>query len=162
MSIGRKINIDKNIYIDSSVFQKNIRKNILEAVKKTFSQYCDKEYGYILDIGEKINIIGNVVAPSGNGAFFRVSFETTVLKPSKGDKYTGKVCMIFSSGIFIDIENKLKLLIPAEKLGEYKYKDDNTFKKGKKTISVDTELEVEITSVKYEKQNFQCIGKLLS
>lgn len=160
MSIGEKINIEKNIYVDSSVFQKNIRKNVLDTVKKTFSQYCDKQYGYILEIEDDVNIISNIVSPSGIGAFFQVIFEATVLKPAKGDKYTGKVCMIFPNGIFVDVEKKLKVLIPAEKLGEYKYKDDNTFKKGKKIISIETEVELEITSVKYEKQNFQCIGKL--
>lgn len=154
--------IEKNIYIHSKYFGKNIRENIAEEVKRKFSNYCDKDHGYIIHIHDKITIIGNIVAPSGMGAFFNVIFYADTLKPSIGAKYRGRVCMLFPNGIFVDVKEKLKVLLPVEKMGEYKYKDnDNIFKKGKNKIEIDSEVELEITSIKYEKQNFQCIGKLL-
>jgi DNA-directed RNA polymerase subunit E'/Rpb7 len=122
---------------------------------------CDDTYGYILKIYKKIHILGNSVSSATSDVFFHVEFCIKAMKPNKGDEYTGKVCMIFSNGVFVQVEGKMKVLIPSTKLTSYTYnKDTNSFQKKRSSIKVGDELEVVIDLVKYEKQNFSCIGSL--
>ena len=72
--------------------------------------------------------------------------------------------MIFSGGVFLNIKNKLKVLIPSNSLKEYEFNQiDNCYinKKNNKTINVKDELYVSISGSKYSKKNFSCFGNLI-
>jgi hypothetical protein len=72
--------------------------------------------------------------------------------------------MIFSGGIFLNVKNKLKVLIPLTSIPEYEFNQpENIFvhKKNKKQIKESDILKVLITGTKYSKQNFSCFGNLI-
>jgi DNA-directed RNA polymerase subunit E'/Rpb7 len=85
------------------------------------------------------------------------------LKPEIDAVYTDKVSMIFSGGIFINIKNKIKLLIPISSLKNYKFEQSTkTFVKDDKTvIKENDEIKIKITGIKYSKKNFNCFGELI-
>ena len=69
--------------------------------------------------------------------------------------------MIFQEGLFVEVSNKMKVLIRIDKMNGYKYsKTKQIFKKDEETISKGDKIEVVIEMIKYEKQNFNCIGSL--
>ena len=69
--------------------------------------------------------------------------------------------MIFQEGIFVEVSNKMKVLIRIDKMNGYKYsKTKQIFKKDEESISKGDKIEVIIEMIKYEKQNFNCIGSL--
>ena len=48
-----------------------------------------------------------------------------------------------------------------EVIGQEEVNEVNSiFKKGSKTISIGTNVKIQINMIKYEKQNFNCIGSL--
>jgi DNA-directed RNA polymerase subunit E'/Rpb7 len=155
--------VEKQVYLEPSFLDKNIKKHIQNQIEKDMIGNCSQEYGYVMNIGEGIEILSNSVSNTEVGVYFLVKFRVETLKPESGKKYTGKIFMLFQEGIFIEVIQKLKVLVPFDKLAQigYKYdKDNNTFVKGKNVLKKDTEVQFQIDLIRYEKQNFNCIGSL--
>jgi DNA-directed RNA polymerase subunit E'/Rpb7 len=122
---------------------------------------CNQEHGYIVKIYDKIKIIDNKISPASLGIFFNVKFGIKAIKPEVNGVYKGVICMCFGQGIFVEIFEKVKALIPADKLGLFKWdKMSNTFKNGDKSLKCKDEVEIEINMIRYEKSHFNCIGSL--
>ena len=84
---------------------------------------CNKEHGYILKINKIIKIKENNITSNGELEFL-LDFEADTLYPEKDKIFEGNVCMIFSAGIFVNIKDIFKILIPLNELKNYVY--DNT------------------------------------
>ena len=70
--------------------------------------------------------------------------------------------MIFSDGIFVNIQDKLKILVPSSNLVDYEYNHDNdTFeKKGGKNIKVGDIITVVVQASMYNKNKISCFASL--
>ena len=70
--------------------------------------------------------------------------------------------MIFQHGIFVDVKNKLKVLVPIKSMKTYVFEDDFFVnKKENSKISISSQLSIRIIMIKYEKKEFSCIGELV-
>lgn len=153
--------IIKNFCIEPKNLNSNVKSHIFEKIKTELIGKCEDDYGYISNIYDDIEILSNSISSAGIGIFFNVKFRALVIKPEIKKIYRGKVFMIFSNGIFVQIFEKMKVLIPLDNLKDYKFdSNSNCFVKNKKTISKNDIVDVEINMMKYEKQNFNCIGSL--
>ena len=148
----------ENVYIESKYLNNDLKKHVEDAITKKMIGYCDQVYGYITKIDD-ILIIDNYISTASTGTFFVVQFSIESLKPSVGNEYTGTVCMVFDHGIFVEVENKMKVLIPCDKMLDFKFCGDK-FKNKTDSIYTGDVIETIITSIKYEKHNFNCIGSL--
>ena len=156
------IQLERRICIEHQFLDSNIKAHLLEKIKKTVLNECTKDYGYILDVKRIIKINDNYISNANCDIIFSVLFEVENLKPENGKKFQGEVCMIFGGGIFINIKNKQKVLIPITNLKDYTYnQSEKTFKKGSKVIKENDVLELIITGTKYSKQKFSCFGNLV-
>ena len=97
---------------------------------------------------------------TSSNVIFKVKFGIKSIKPEIGKKYKSKVCMTFPNGIIAEIENKIKVVIPINKLPNYTF-EKTCFKKGDTTISKNDILDIVVEMVKYEKQNFNCIASII-
>lgn len=154
---------ERRICLPPKFLDSNIPQHISEILKKDLQGKCDQEYGYILKVYDNIHILDNTVSNTGAGVYYHVKFGLKVLKPKIGETYTGTVCMIFPNGIFVEVQDKMKVLIPVNKMGDYKYnKSKNVFATDRQTISTGCTVEMRIDLIKYERQNFNCIGTFLN
>jgi DNA-directed RNA polymerase subunit E'/Rpb7 len=155
-TITQKISIQA-MYLDS-----NIKSHLLNKIKKNIESKCTFNDGYIIDVKRIISIGDNTIGCANSLVIFNVTYEAEVLKPEEGSILSGKVCMVFQHGIFVDICSKMKVLVPANYINGYKYQEDkNVFEKNGKIIENDREVSIEIVKTKYEKKQFSCIGKLV-
>lgn len=149
--ITKKISLEP-VYIDH-----NIKTNIFERIKETTKDDCYEDHGYILGI-EKVNTITPIY-----DNVFEVKFDANVLKFEIGDKTYAKVCMVFPDGIFLIAFDKQRILVPYSYLTDYTF---NTLQssyirtKDGKEIKEGDIVNVEITNVKYNRKQFNCIAKL--
>ena len=156
-----RIIMERKICLEPKYIDNKITEHLLEKIQRDVLGKCDQSYGYVTKVFKKIQIIENTVSSGGPGVFFLVKFGAHVLKPEVGPVYEGKVCMTSPHGIFVEVFGKMKVLIPANKMGGYKFnKTGPFFQKSKKTISEEDTVQIEIDMIKYEKQNFNCIGSL--
>jgi len=157
--ITKKI-IRQKVYLNYEYMDKNYKKHIFENLINITKNFCNKEDGYILKINKIIKIIENNITSNGELEFL-VEFEADTLYPEKDKIFEGNVCMIFSAGIFINIKDVFKILIPLNELKEYKYDSSkNNFAKEDKNIKVGDLIKVSILDTKYSKKSFSCFGKL--
>jgi len=153
--------IEKTICLDPQFLDDNIKNHICSKLKKEMLEKCDQNYGYIVSIDDNISILSNVVSPAGIGIFFRVRCIIETLMPKMDSIYEGKVCMVLSQGILIEVASHLKVFVPVAKMPGYSFeKDFYSTKKGQK-INKGDKVKVKLDMIKYEKPNFSCLGKLI-
>lgn len=157
------LNIEKKICLQSEYFDKNIKNHIFNKVKQDLENTCSKEYGYILEVNKIIKIKDNYISSNCENIFI-VDLEMTTLKPEIDKVFEGLICMIFSGGVFINVKNKLKVLVPISYLSDYNFCQDKSMfinnNNQNLTIKHEDRVNVIISGIKYSKQNFSCFGKL--
>lgn len=154
--------IEKKISLEPKFIDNKFLDNILNQLKIVTKNDCSEKYGYILSVSKIVKITEQYISPSNSHAKVKVLFEAKVLHPQKGKIYKGKVCMIFSSGIFVNINDIFKTLIPTSELTNYIYdSSENCFKKDKEKIKVEDELKFSIIDLEYSKNKYSCYGKLI-
>ena len=157
------ITLERKICVDSEFLTSDIENHIFKKIKKSIVNECSKEYGYFLDIIKLKKIKDNYISSNCENIFI-VIFEAEILKPEVGKIFEGVACMIFSGGIFINIQNKLKVLIPLSSIPDYEFNSaKNLFeKKSKSKIIKENDLvKVLISGTKYSKQSYSCFGTIV-
>ena len=99
------VTLERKICIDSEYLNNSIKINILKKIKDITNDECSKDIGYFLNIIKLNKIKDNYISPNCENVFI-VEFQAEILKPDIGKTFKGEVCMIFSGGIFINIQNK--------------------------------------------------------
>lgn len=153
--------ITRRVCLDPEHLDSNIMKHLFKKIVQQTKNECSLEHGFIISVKKITKLLENRISSANTDIVFTVQFEADTLKPIIDKNLVGTVCMIFSKGIFLDIQNKLKVLIPIESLNEYKLDPIKMcYVKGDKRIQKNDILTVQITGTEYSKQNFSCFGKL--
>lgn len=158
-----RITMERKICLEPRLLDDKITDHLFNKIKTELLGHCDQKYGYIIKIYNNIEVLENIISSASPGVFFNIRFSAKVIKPEIGGEYEGKVCMLFNEGIFVELFERIKVLVPSDKMNGYKFiKTSGNFKKGNDTISKGDIVTIKITLFKYEKQNFSCIGSLKS
>ena len=156
----QRVDMERTICVEPKYLDENILSHIKDKIASDVLGSCDQNHGYISKVYGNVNILENIVSSAGPAVFFRVKFSAKAMKPEVGSSYEGKICMIFSTGIFAEVDGRMKVLIPSDKLHGYRYSKSGVYKKGSSTLDVGDIIEFTIDMIKYDKQNFNCIGSL--
>ena len=151
----------QKIPIDNKYLYRNVREHLLEKTKTMMEGTCSKENGYIIEVKEIEEIIDNIIAPATSTVFFTVKYRANILKPVIGEVVKGKICMIFQYGIFVDIMNIMKILIPATSMDNFEYNNNEYDDNKGNVLSKGKEVSIKIISFKYEDKQFSCIGDII-
>lgn len=156
------VKIERRICIDSKYLCKDLKEHLLNKIK-LYKNECSKEYGFFINIKDKIQIKDANISSNCENVF-TIIFYAETLKPEVGKKFKGVTCMIFSGGIFINIKDILKILVLESFLiKDYTFdQKNNTFvnNSNKHIIKQGDELTIVLTGVTYSKHNFVCFGVL--
>ena len=154
--------LEKKICLESKYLDKNLRKSILDKAKTCFKNDCSKEYGYILNVNKIVKIKDNYISNVNSDVIFIIDIDVDTLKPEINDILSDKVSMIFSGGLFINIKDRIKVLIPVNSLSGYTFEQSTKrFIKDKNIIKENDIVKVKISGVKYSNKNFSCFGELV-
>ena len=138
--------IERRIYLEPMYLQKVIQTTCGE---------CTQEYGYIISIKRIVKILNN------EDTIFTVLFEADTLKPDVDSKLSGIICMVYKDGIFVNVADKQKILIPSSTLSNWKYDEvQSTYSKKHSTIKVGSNISVIVTASKFNKKGFICVGSI--
>jgi len=154
--------IERRVCIEPQFLDSNIMQHLFDKLKRSVQNECTKEYGYIIKVESIIEISDNWISSANSDIVFNVVFEAETLKPEIGLQLQGNVCMIFPNGILLDIQNKLKFLVPLESLKGYELNSVGMcYEKGGTKINKGDELTVEVVEIKYKDRSFMCFGNLV-
>ena len=147
--------ISRRVYLEPEFLDENIMAHIFDKIVKITDKECTKDYGHILSVNRLVKVVNN------EDTIFTVEFEAETLKPTVGDKLSGIVCMLYKDGIFVQVSEKQKMLIPALSIKGYIYDETTqTYSNGKNKIKDGDKIHAIVTASQYNKQNFSCIGCL--
>lgn len=159
------IRLEKKISLPSEFLDQKIRSHLLNRVRDVFKNDCTKEYGYILNIKKLLQIKSNYISSVNSENMFHVELKAEVVKPEIGKIFEDEICMIFNGGIFINVYNKFKVLIPINYISEYNFQaKDRTFQHStdeKKIIKEGDIIKVKINGIKYANKQFSCFGEMI-
>lgn len=166
--------MSNNILLEGSVMlapdelNQDIQQLLVEKLVKKYVT-CNINHGYIKRILKIHNNYTTLIDNNSGNIIFNMKFLVERILPEIGMKLDCVVHTIFSHGIFAQVADKIKILIPVATMQEYSFIRDGTdempnipvFKSNEKTICKDTKLQIIITDVKYGKNRYNCIGKLI-
>jgi DNA-directed RNA polymerase subunit E'/Rpb7 len=156
------VKIKDTICLNPEFLNSNIDNHIFDKIKECKINDCSKENGYIINIRKLLKILDNNISKVNCDLIFTVIYEADVLKPEIGKIFTDNVCMVFSSGLFVNVMNKFKVLIPINYLENYLFENNYFINSiNKNTIKEGDKVKFEITGIKYSKKQFNCIAKIL-
>lgn len=158
------IRISQNICMEPKTLGPKFTEKLTENLRNNLVNLCDEKLGYILDIeNNSIQIKSNIVSPTSS-VLVSVTCCIKRILPQIGKKYTGNICMVIAQGIMVNISNVMKIFVPVKNLECFKFKqkhEESYFKKNKGMyLKNGDEITVEITTMRYEKRHFNCIGIL--
>lgn len=154
------ITLERRFCMESKFLSQNLEKHLYEKIETNITNECTKEHGHFIKL-VKINGIKDNYISSNCENIFIVSFDIENLKPEVGNVYKGDVCMIYSGGMMINIENILKVFIPVSTLKDYEFIQlSNSFSSKKRKIIQGDIITIELSGVKYSKKKFSCFGKI--
>ena len=154
------IQIEQKVSIHSKYLDKNVKTHILNKLQTTMIGKCSLDYGYIIKINKIIKLGENSITPANSLVVFDIIYEADILKPEVGQDLYGTVCMVFQDGIFVDIEGKMKVLIPSTSMPSYVFEKSIFVNNNNDQITVGIKLLITIVMIKYDKNEISCIGKL--
>lgn len=149
--------VQRRINLEPKFLDQNIEQHLLSKIVESTVNECSKKNGYILSVN-CIQSFDNI-----EDTVFLVKFEAETFKPTIGDEVTGKVFMIFKDGVFVNIADKQKMLIPAMTMKSFKFDSVNNIYTNEEglTIQEGDEIQTKISAVKYTKGGFSCCGCLV-
>jgi DNA-directed RNA polymerase subunit E'/Rpb7 len=138
--------ISRQVSIKPSELDQNIRVSIINKLKYDIkNDNCSYENGYILNVNKILSYKTNYISNATNMIVFTVIFEANTLNPKIGSIFEGTVISIHASGFFVEIKDKIKVLVPI-----------STYK----TPNKDDILTVEIIDLRFHNKQINCIGIL--
>lgn len=143
----------------------NLYETIEEKIRDKYI-VCNKEYGCVNNILKIHNNYTTHVERNSGLIKLYIKFLVERILPTVGKKLRCDVHMIFNHGIFAQIEQNIKILIPTTELHDSTFiSHDNehggpVFVTPSGKIKVHDTIEIIITEVKYNKNRYNCIGKL--
>ena len=144
--------------LEPRYLDENIRKHIETALAKQIGS-CTQEHGYLVKFGGftiKDTEISRVTAD----IIVRLNVKAYVLKPRVDAKYQATVsACVNGNGIYAHCHDKLKILILERNFSNSRF-ENGKYVFPDKTIQIGDVVNVIIKAIKYEKNNFQCIGIL--
>lgn len=154
----------KPICLDPKYLDSNLKISLLIKAKESWIGKCTKEDGYILDIVDVAEILDNKISPATTSLLFSLKLVAKVLKPEINKCFKTTVTMVLQQGIFTSCENILNILLPISQITNFEFDASKGVYVSKtnpdECIAIKSEIEVEITAIRYEKNKFTCIGRL--
>lgn len=156
--------LTKRLVVGNDCLDKNLNNAIFKKLQLASENDCNKEYGYILKVEKLLKIDDNYISNVNSELIFVVSFRALTIKPEVHKVFTDKIWMVLSGGIFLNVKEKFKVLIPPNALTDYVFNADKkvyTHKVTNVVLEQGSECTVKITGMRYLNKNFDCFGELL-
>jgi DNA-directed RNA polymerase subunit E'/Rpb7 len=158
--------VTRRLCLHPSALGPGIRASLLAKAKESYKGECTKRHGYMLSIDKVLSIVDNSITTANTNAVFNVKFQVNVLKPREGKKYGGVICMVTTIGIFVKVEEHLKVLIPRTALVGFSINNITAgssiaYEKDDVSYTFGSDIDIIITKMQYDGGKYSCIGRVL-
>ena len=158
--------VKKKLSLPSDFLSKDYTKHLFSLAKEKFENECTQENGYIVKVNKLVKIVDNYISSVDCSIMFIVDLQVEVLRPQIGKIFEDYICMVFNGGLFVNISDKIKVLIPSNLLENYRFEPNEKefihIKNTKLKYSQGDKIKIKINGVKYSQKQFACFGEIVS
>jgi DNA-directed RNA polymerase subunit E'/Rpb7 len=156
--------LKQRLVIGNDCLDDSLNKHILTKLREVSENECSKDHGYVLKVNKLLKIVDNYISNVNSELIFIVEYDADVVKPQINDIFEDDIFLILRNGIFFNIKNKFKVLIPPDALSDYIFDSDNksyTHKDHATVLCSGMRCRVQITGVRYMNRKYDCFGIIL-
>jgi DNA-directed RNA polymerase subunit E'/Rpb7 len=117
--------ITRRVCVEASSLTSDIRKYIFDKLEKETKNECTVENGYFIRIKKIVDIKDSYISNANSDIIFSIDFEAETIKPEVGSVFEGVVWKIFEKGLFVIVEDRLRILVALPALEKEGYKLEN-------------------------------------
>lgn len=153
--------LTQRLVIPNDCLDQNLNNHILTKLMEVSENDCSKEHGYVLKVNKLLNIVDNYISNVNSELIFIVQYDADIVKPQINDIFEDDIFLILRSGIFFNVKNKFKVLIPPDALTDYTFDNDNrtyVHKQDNTVLRSGMSCRIQITGVRYMNRKFDCFG----
>lgn len=160
--------ISVNVLLEPSHL-KNVKATLMDKVSSTLKNKPFEEYGIITDIKEIVSVKNQEISEISTHINMIVDVSVEYYKPAIGNILKFPIKKIFNYGLFFS-EHEMRILIPISTIPD-KWKlekeDENYILVCQKNeneiekLRINNVVSIEITDIRFEKNGFSCIAKLI-
>lgn len=156
------VEANKMLYVNPSIMDNNIIRNIIQLYRQKYEKTCDEKVGYIVSINS-IKKLENVISRDSNHIQFCALLEMSAIKPEKGLRFTFTPSLIIQKGIFGKIYD-ISILIPEDFLKSKGWTfHENSFVNGKNgQLTTSTAVDAMIMNYQFAGSKYNCICDIVS
>lgn len=130
---------------------------IMTTLKTNREYLTTKSGGHVVEI-IKIDNYHNEISNVTENIIWTVDYTARVVLPRVGDVLKVLATILLTSGMLCNFHG-IKVWVPEHLTGKYRF-ISNTFSDGEDQIRKDDEINVIVTTVRYDKKAFSCIARL--
>lgn len=163
-------NIDIDIIIEPKDINTEYKKTLLKKIVKKYEGKAIDNIGIIKKVNKINEIYGHKIVDNSIFIHFFLNIEIERCLPKIGNQSKLKINKIFPYGIFF-IQEHIRILVPANYINKEKFSietdtdENNTFflmnKKEKLIYTIDSDIEIELFEIRFEKEGFNCLAKII-
>ena len=150
-----------SVYLESHEQCKEYKSLLLKKLKDNYERKAFEKYGIINKVLSIESIYYEEMMKTNPNIFFIVNTNVEIYFPLKDDKIELEISKILTYGIYLEREC-FHILIPSlPKSYDLKKDKELYYISNGEDIRVGSKLEFIISSVRYEKSGFHCLGKII-
>ena len=149
--------ISARVHVRPAALDNNIVSTLLASLQQRKREFNSRETGSVIEILEVLEYNNQV--PSSGIVVFQVTFSATAFLPEKGKELDATVFRVISVGIVCCFCG-VRIWIHGEEMPGYQW-DGQTFCGPSGPVEVGDTMRVQISTIRYEKKVFSCIGSLV-
>jgi DNA-directed RNA polymerase subunit E'/Rpb7 len=156
--------LKQRLVIGNDCLDENLNRHILTKLREVSENDCSKDHGYVLKVNRLLKIVDNYISNVNSELIFIVEYDADIVKPQIHDIFEDDIFLVLRNGIFFNIKNKFKVLIPPDALTDYTFDHDNrsyVHKDNTIVLRSGMRCRVQITGVRYMNKKFDCFGIIL-
>jgi DNA-directed RNA polymerase subunit E'/Rpb7 len=155
MNINKMTKIVLDCILQPEYINKDYKTHILNFLQEKYT-YKSLKQGYIVKIHKIIDIIHNYIDYNYN-LCIKTLCETEIIRLIKDIELNDcEITMIHNNGIFV-IKHTIKILIPNNDNNKFEY-NNNSCEYNKRVYNCGDKIDIIIQDVRFEKNEYTCIG----
>lgn len=156
-----KTKLEDHIRVPPASFEADIDQSVVMEIKKKYSGYISKDFGFVIDVSE-INEVGQGRILPGDGSIhYPVEFTLLTFKPEMQEIILGKITNIADFGAFINIGPVEGMIHISQTMNDFvSYSKDNVLlgKNTKRSLKTGDICRARIIAVSYKELTNPKIG----
>lgn len=165
LKYSKRVVVPLYISLEPGMLNQEYKENILSSLKQKYEKKCLSKYGFIHEIKRIVKIQSDEIGSIFPTSNLIAATELTCFLPRINMRFEIRISIILVHGIFCYMD-KIRILIPIANLAHWELQKDFTSQKlinkiDHRILKKDDVILIRLEEVRFEKDGYSCIAKLL-